>query len=312
MNEAFFYVEIDRLRQLNDEASSNQDDRSTNDRSVITRDAAYIESLNINERIAILCSMDDQLLSKQKTSRRTAMFSLEQIKDMASHLGIKKSQTKPKLVEAILSYMKQKQQHDAMSVAQVTSSTSVDGNSNNGTYRKDKNTIPRLINLLFNHPNALARSQSIPSRVDIQDRQLNEHQEIWTIVCNEFMDRSHNSGGLMAQHDALDDIDTEKINNSGILTPKHAFKIFKDVLREYAVVEPNYSASGKHNEHDYFMYCNGNTDVLYLHLALEVRNHESLSQFCKEGYVLHNGLDSLDDNASVKSGNFKLYILILL
>ena len=48
-------------------------------------------------------------------------------------------------------------------------------------------------------------------------------------------------------------------------------------------VNPNYEASGKHNQEEFFNYCNGDTDILYLHCWLNKLNNPELSSYCAEG-----------------------------
>ena len=68
-------------------------------------------------------------------------------------------------------------------------------------YRKDKNTMPRLINILFEHPDAVARSHMLATRIQLQNKETYDKQKIFTESMLKFNDRQYNSGGLVTEHE---------------------------------------------------------------------------------------------------------------
>ena len=68
-----------------------------------------------------------------------------------------------------------------------------------GTYRHDKNTFPRLVNLVMRYPDALQRSSALATRMDLQNKTTNANNPIWVSVAEEFMDGT-DSGGLVKNH----------------------------------------------------------------------------------------------------------------
>jgi hypothetical protein len=149
---------------------------------------------------------------------------------MAAKFKIATSQSKEALVLAIKESQKR----------QIALTSMESRSLNQGTYRKDKNTVPRIINLLLRYPDALARSSVLASRIDLQDREVGPNRPIWLRVCQEFNDVSVNSGGLMQRHEVFleKNIDPEVIHGEGVMTPAHANKLFKDVQRRYAEILP--------------------------------------------------------------------------
>ena len=92
-------------------------------------------------------------------------------------------------------------------------------------------------------------------------------------------------------HEQLRGIDTEAVVSKN-LTSEKAFEYFKHVLKEYRVVESRYMASGHHNAHDFWNYCQGNTDVLYFHVMLSRCSNISFVGFCRESNIISAGVDS--------------------
>jgi len=89
------------------------------------------------------------------------------------------------------------------------------------TFRKDRNTIPRIINLAMQMPDALKQSHSLPSRQQLENKEgpINK-REIWVSVADDFNDATVNSGGIIKERNLYSDadIDPEKPNTSGLLT----------------------------------------------------------------------------------------------
>ncbi len=121
----------------------------------------------------------------------------------------------------------------------------------------------------------------LATRAQLQDNEIEARMPIFTQCTSKFNDWSINSGGLIVQREEFtaEGIDPETRNLSGPLPAVHAYKIFKDIRKDYAEASRRYELSGRHNEHDFFNYCNGDLNVLYLLLVL-MANAENLSLLC--------------------------------
>lgn len=58
--------------------------------------------------------------------------------------------------------------------------------------------------------------------------------------------------------------------------------MFQDVIKNYAAIYIKNVASGKNNGHDFWSYCNGKVEPLYLHLCLVASHCEEGMSFCAE------------------------------
>lgn len=131
------------------------------------------------------------------------------------------------------------------------------------------NTFPRLCNIILQFPDAVIRSSLLASKYALQNKETNQNQPVFVETCAKFNDANFDSGGLVSNHLDLSTakIDTER-HNPGKISAKFFFKLFKRVIKEYAAIMVKFTASGKHNGHDFINYCNGNRNALYLHLML--------------------------------------------
>lgn len=93
-------------------------------------------------------------------------------------------------------------------------------------------------------------------------------------------------------HEALRDIDTEAIISANI-TAEKILTYFKLLLKQYRATDAKFKRSGQHNSQDFWEYCDGNTDVMYLHVMLIKSKNTSFVGFCSEGNVLSHGLDTV-------------------
>ena len=160
-------------------------------------------------------------------------------------------------------------------------------------YRKDKNTMPRLINILFEHPDAVARSHMLATRIQLQNKETYDKQKIFTESMLKFNDRQYNSGGLVTEHEVFTarGIDPESVGQ-GIYISRNAWKHFRNVRKDYAKALVKYEASGQHANHDFFNYCKNDADVLYLFLSLKRAGNPEISAFMQEGSEIRGGLDT--------------------
>jgi hypothetical protein len=146
----------------------------------------------------------------------------------------------------------------------------------------------------MSHPNATLRSQLLSNRLQLQFRETGDRQPLFTDVVEKFNDQSFNSGGLVTIHREFTNrsINPEAINASGNITSDIAYQMFKSVRNDYAKVMKDYQKSGQHNSHDFFNYCNGKIDILYLHCWLQKIGDPELTSFCSEGSEISQGIDT--------------------
>ena len=76
----------------------------------------------------------------------------------------------------------------------------IDASKRDGTYITDKNTIPRLVDLVLRFPDALQRSSALATRQDLQNMEVNGSKIMWVTVSEQFMDGT-DSGGIMKPHE---------------------------------------------------------------------------------------------------------------
>ena len=86
------------------------------------------------------------------------------------------------------------------------------------SFRSDKNTFFRVLNILMQFPDAVARSNMLASRLQLQERQTYEHQSVFVDATEKFNDWNFKTGGLIVEHDQFDGIEPDKINASGPIT----------------------------------------------------------------------------------------------
>jgi hypothetical protein len=206
---------------------------------------------------------------------------------MAKFLHLPHCHSKENLARSIIDYYLQKHNLSAAMEAEQSSFSSPT------TFRKNKNTFPRLCNFLFEDPDALAISKLLSTRDQLQQREYNQNNPVYTNAVSKFNDYSFSSGGLVTNHQILMDrkVDPDEVNSSGLMSIQYAYQYFRNVVDEYALVVKNYSASGQHLN-DIWTFCKNDPDILYLHLWLEKLNHPNLQRFCAEGAELPHIYDS--------------------
>ena len=104
---------------------------------------------------------------------------------MATSLGLVKSQSHEKLVKSIRSHQAQSKQLQKVTPAgdsynednnedENENDEELEGNADEtiSAYRKNKHTFPRLCNILLQYPDAIARSQLLASRLQLQAKQV--------------------------------------------------------------------------------------------------------------------------------------------
>ena len=149
---------------------------------------------------------------------------LTTLKKIAEHLHIKQSMGKGDLVDAIFSKKE--------NIAQLAL---INSKSVHHMFRKDKNTFPRILNIILSYPDALQRSGALASRMQLQDKTLNDNAPIFVESARLFNDPTHNSGGIVEQHEALvaAGINTEA-PHAGDITPNYIYILFKQMRNKFA------------------------------------------------------------------------------
>ena len=92
--------------------------------------------------------------------------------------------------------------------------------STGSAFTKDKNTLPRLLNFLFQDPDKVARSKLLCTRSQLQEGEQNENNPIYMAAVDNFNNYSINSGGLICDDVILKErsINPEQENTSGSIT----------------------------------------------------------------------------------------------
>ena len=98
-----------------------------------------------------LCSLSDEAAAKEGKAKGNSIFKLATLKKIAKNLGLVCGQAKPDMILSLRA-----------AVAKSKELKSIEA-----TKREDKNTLPRLINLVFRYPDALQRSSAISTKTDI-------------------------------------------------------------------------------------------------------------------------------------------------
>lgn len=249
-------------------------------------DAATTAVPSVDVDIEWLCNLSAEDLETAKGSSKLSGISLTRAKQLSVHLSLNRCLNKSILIDNII-----KKRKRVAELAAVHNSETADQDSDDGEtsrFISNVNTFPRLCNIILDHPDALIRSALLASKYALQNKETNQNQPIFKESKEKFIDISYNSGGIVSDHPELlrAKIDPELHNASGQLTSKLLFKSFNNVVRQYANIIPKYTASGQHNQHDFFSYCLENVNALYLHLKLKSLGNPELNSFCAEGTVV--------------------------
>jgi len=187
--------------------------------------------LSLDAMIAKLVSIGAEA---GKAHKNADNFSRQQLQDMAGHLKLPTSGSKPQLVDAIIAKSFYKEKAEQVDLSDDDSVDSVDPDDAITKFIKNKHTNFRLINLLMKQPAALQRSNLISTREQLQHREVGARNPLFVSVAGEFNDDT-DSGGLAFQHEEFTKrkIDPEA-PQKGFIRPKKCFKLWKDLLKRYA------------------------------------------------------------------------------
>ncbi len=212
------------------------------------------------------------------------------LRKIAGHFKIPKGQVKEDLLKAIF---KRLENNEILRTLNAPSTPAAGNTSNveNPAYRKDFNTVPRIINLLLARSSELINIEKIASRSQLQQGEVYGNNPLFKIVATQFNNPTHNSGGLAGHHEVFDEkeIDPEKISTVGKITAEQVYKYYREVVQLYKKAYQNYMSSGFHERRDFWLFCNNRTDLLYLHIAIEATHNEQVLEFMSSGAVIEGG-----------------------
>ena len=79
------------------------------------------------------------------------------------------------------------------------------------------------------------------------------------------------------------------------------YDLFHSVRKVYSKSDSNWTLSGKHCNHDFANYCNGQPQPLYLHHWLQRLGNPEITAYCKEGNSIEGGYTGLNITPSSTS-----------
>lgn len=278
---------------LNRTSSDHEDDNENEDEDLEDTCAESAEPIDFNPKEAIerLCAMDEKTAYGH---RGKSGFNIEKLKSMAVFLNIKKSQSKKELISAIIARARNEAALKTMIIGDKENFTPISAVAKG--FRKDKNTFPRICNILMSMPDQLHEVFAISSRQSLQLRQTHGKNLIWITAEDRFNDPDLNTGGNVAQDDLiLRDIDPESVRRKGSgvvpITAEYIYVLFKEVLHLHAAASVKFERSGNHG-HSFYNFCQNRLDVYYLHVWLTILDNPQLTKFCREGSEISCGFES--------------------
>ena len=102
-------------------------------------------------------------------------MALEDLKSVAKGLGLPVHQTK----EALIASIKQKL-INAAALQNIM--------DNEGSFRKNRNTLPRIINFILQYPDAVMRSGALSTRLELQYRETGQNNPLFVDCVEKFND----------------------------------------------------------------------------------------------------------------------------
>ena len=111
---------------------------------------------DVEQVIEDLGKLSEEEIISIKGHVRGGQFSTEKLKAMCKHVGISSAKPKGQLIDSIRSRIRNR-----AALVEVEKS-----------FRKDKNTIPRLLNILFEYPESVISSFNIATRIDLQNDEV--------------------------------------------------------------------------------------------------------------------------------------------
>jgi hypothetical protein len=252
-----------------------------------------------------------------KAHKHEGNFGITELKKMAAYLGLPvANQAKAKLVDAIINKMAFLAKADELESSEEDSDDVQTGDEEGdqageggddddeddaelpgAKFKKNKNTMFRLVNLMIKRPAEVQRTSLIATRAQLQGRETGGNNPLFKTVADEF-NNDVNSGGLLYQHE---EFLSRKINpeepHEGFITPKTCFKLWKDLVKRYAAAVKRWGQSGVGNELIFWNYTAEKggprqVDVLYLRFACRACPDVDFRTYCSEGNEIVGGLET--------------------
>ena len=191
--------------------------------------------ISISEAIKLFEVMQSERGMEGIHHKRNGM-PLVTLKRIASYFGMKQSLPKQELVNGIALKIKNMKAIDGVINTQSTSVR---------IFRRDKNTVPRILNILTTYPEGLLRTRSRANWADLQNGSIYSRADVWANVADNFNDIDFNSGGLPSDHEILRqyEINPENINSSGDITGEHCYNFFWECQKKYSEANKKFTAS---------------------------------------------------------------------
>lgn len=151
---------------------------------------------------------------KLKKNSKVAGISLDELKEVAEHLGMTKSTNKSVLVDALKNRL-----NNTSVVERIFETNRGAVLPQQSKFIRDLNTIPRICNILACYPDGLLSSRNAASWTDLQNGTQNAGNPVWEDAAENFNDKNFVTGGLVRDHEEFTKrkIDPQAMNSSGLI-----------------------------------------------------------------------------------------------
>jgi len=260
----------------------------------MTETYSFATAMTHDQFLVLIRDGDEATRDRLKGDPRNGGVNRDFLVDVAAKLNISGARrgNKVTLFESIVKRIKNQDTLDQLQ----SDNDSVDSNASQPfrKFVKDKNTLPRILNILMLNPDAVLRTNLLATRQQLQARETYSNQSIFTQCADRFNDcDDEDIGGLVSEHPSLLDAGINPLATNPVsITAKKIYKYFNELKPKYKKCLQNYERSGQHNQHDFISYCFGDLDLLYLHLWMEKIGNPELQAFCSENDIMSNGVDT--------------------
>ena len=131
------------------------------------------------------------------------------------------------------------------------------------------------------------------TRADLDSKRINASSILWQEIHREFLGNTTSYNLKLSSDERFKDVDSSVIVTHD--APK-LYDMWKDVNQKYVKALARYTQSGTH-ESDFFGFCDGNLDVMYLRECLNVK--PNLTEFVRGGMFERDEFDSLSESNCV-------------
>ena len=137
--------------------------------------------------------------------------------------------------------------------------------------KKTKHCAFRLMNVMFHdkHFEGFQKLYQNPSRANLDDPLNNESVKWWKVIHYAMSNPDSEYNNLVATMEQFQGHDPANISPNP-LSPAQLLEMFEKIRDQYAVTYAKWDKSGEHNP-NFWDYCGGRVDVLYLHCWTQQR-----------------------------------------